>query len=262
MRFNQLPFEIQREIALLPSDEEFQKRFGEDEVLDQLDELKYDPLMQYCEIQLLLHNKLKIHDIEFQPLTLALWAFLYSIKSPIVQDERDITTIDVDLFFYLLQTKNFNCNVKDLLNKSSDFCTNMYNISYQEAVGILEEILKINFRVLNMFPRIKAERKSAFNADWITSIVTKVSQVSSYSTQQLYNAISFCEVYYLFAQYCREKGSQSIYLRTEEEIQLEIDLRSTVLVVQRLIEKGVIDEKDKDYYIKMIHTTPAENNKQ
>ena len=112
-----------------------------------------------------------------------------------------------------------------------------------------------------MFPKLQAERKSTFNADWITSIVTKVKQVSSYSTQELYKQISFCEVYYLFAQYCREKGSESIYLRTEEEIQIQIDFRSTQLVVDRLIEKGVIPSKDRDYYIKQIHVVKTmENN--
>ena len=60
-------------------------------------------------------------------------------------------------------------------------------------------------------------------------------------------------MYYLFAQYCRENGSEAIYLRTEEEIQKEIDFRSTELVVDRLIEKHVIEEKDRDYYIKQIH---------
>lgn len=262
MKFNKLSPQIQREIFLLTSDEEFQKRFGEDEKLDQLEELKYDPLMEYCEIQLLLHNKLKILNIELQHLTLALWAFLYAIKSPIVIDERQMTSLDVDLFFYLLQTKDFNSNMQDLLRKSHNFCLLRWDINYQEAVEIIQKFLKINFRVLNMFPRLGREKKSTFNADWITSIVTKVSQVSSYSTQQLYNSISFCEVYYLFAQYCRQKGSESIYLRTEEQIQLEIDLRSTELVVQRLIEKGVIAQKDKAYYIKQIHTVPVENNKQ
>lgn len=253
MVFASLPQNIQIAIYHLTTDEEFQKRFGDDKVLDQLDDLKYDPFIEYCELQLLMHNKLSICNVELEPLTLSLWAYLYTIKSPIVNEEQNITNIDLDLFFYLLQTKNFECDISELLVNSMNYCKEKMNITLDKAIEIFKKLLKVNFRVLNMFPRFQAQRRSVFNADWMTSIVTKVSKVSSYSTQQLYKQISFCEMYYLFAQYCRENGSEAIYLRTEEEIQKEIDLRSTELVVDRLIEKHVIEEKDRDYYIKQIH---------
>lgn len=261
MIFSTLPQNIQYQIYLLTSDEQFQKRFGEDEVLDQLENLKYDPFIEYCEMQLLFHNKLKFNEIEYQPLTLGLWSFLYTLKSPIVINDKNISMVDIDLFFYLLQTKDYAESLDKLLLKSVNYCKEKLHLEGQQAVDLLQKMIKIHFRVLNMFPKLQAERKSTFNADWITSIVTKVKQVSSYSTQELYKQISFCEVYYLFAQYCREKGSESIYLRTEEEIQIQIDFRSTQLVVDRLIEKGVIPSKDRDYYIKQIHIVKTmENN--
>lgn len=261
MLFAKLPQNIQIQIYNLTTDQEFQKRFGEDEKLDQLEDLKYDAFIEYCEGQLLLHNKLKFSDIEFEAMTIGLWMYLYTIKSPIVTDEDNISRLDVDLFFYLLQTKDFSDSMQKLVVKSLNYCQNVLHINLKTAAEILHKIIRINFRVLNMFPRIKAECRGSFNADWITSIATKVAQVSSYSTQEIYKDISFCEVYYLFAQYCRQQGSQSIYLRTEEEIQIEIDLRATELVVERLIEKGVIKDTERDYYIKQIHVINSmENN--
>lgn len=290
MLFATLPQNIQIQIYNLTTDQEFQKRFGEDEKLDQLEDLKYDAFIEYCEGQLLLHNKLKFRIrqiqqvkkgffnklkktlynllgkkdspyIQFEAMTIGLWMYLYTIKSPIVTDEDNISRLDVDLFFYLLQTKDFSDSMQILVVKSLNYCQNVLHINLKTAAEILHKIIRINFRVLNMFPRIKAECRGSFNADWITSIATKVAQVSSYSTQEIYKDISFCEVYYLFAQYCRQQGSQSIYLRTEEEIQIEIDLRATELVVERLIEKGVIKDTERDYYIKQIHVINSmENN--
>lgn len=253
MKFSEVPFEIQVHIQQLTRDKVFQKRFAEDEVLDQLDQLKYDPVIEYNQIQLLLHNKLKFFGLQFEPMTLGLWAYLYTIKSPLVFEQQKATTLDADVFFYLLETKNYTLPLDELINLSINYTKDVLNFTKEQTQQVIQKLFKISFRVLNMFPRLKLDKQAVFNADWITSIVTKVSQVSSYSTQELYKKIPICEVYYLFAQYCREKGSEAIFLRTEEEILAEQDLRATTLVVERLIELGHINESNKEYYIKLIH---------
>ena len=260
MKFCSVPIQIQREILKLTTDEEFQERFAEDEVLNQLDALKYDSFIQYNEWLLTaLHGNIKINGLTFKPITLALWSYLYIIKSPFIFTEKPVTSVDIDLFFYLLNTKNFEQPIDQLIQKSIGYCTKILKISYNQANQILQRLLKIQFRVLNMFPRFSSEDyKPVFNVDWLTSIATKVAQVSNYNLHQIYNQISVCQAYYLFAQYCREKGSESIFLRTEEEIMEQEDLRATTLVVERLIELNVIEEKDKQFYIKLIHA--QENN--
>lgn len=283
MNFRQLPRELQYKVAELPADEEFQIRFSTDEIMVQLEELKYDPVIEYNQVQLAFHNKIRIRRqqyvqpedskktffqkilsffhkkrkpseyVEFEPITLGLWSFLYTLKSPVVFSNEQLTSVDVDLFYYLLQEKDFNSPPEELFIKSLNYCGSVLHISQQQAVDIIQKLLKVSFRVLNMFPRLKLEEKPVFNLDWLTSIVTKVKQVSSYSTQELYKEVSVCEMYYLFAQFCRQKGSEAIYLRTEEDIMVEQDLRGSQLVVERLIEKGYIDETNKTYYVNMIH---------
>ena len=253
MRFSQVPIELQVHIEELQRDEVFKERFATDKILDQLDQLKYDPYIQYNQIQLLLHNKLKFCGKQFQPMTLGLWAYLYTIKSPLVFEERKITTVDADVFFYLLETKDFSLSIDDLVATSMNYSKTTLGFTKEQTEDVIQKMFKVSLRVLNLFPRLQLEKKPVFNADWITSIVTKVSQVSSYSTQQLYKQVPICEVYYLFAQYCREKGSEAIFLRTEEQILAEQDLRATTLIVERLIELGHIDESNKEYYIKLIH---------
>lgn len=258
MRFSEVPFEVQVHIEQLCRDKVFQQRFATDEVLDQLDQLKYDPFIQYNQIQLLLHNKLKFYGIQFEPLTLGLWSYLYTIKSPLVFEDKKITTLDADVFLYLLDTKDFSLSLEELIAKSLNYSSSVLKLTKEQTQDVIQKLFKITFRVLNMFPRLQAQKEAVFNADWLTSLVTKVAQVSSYSTQELYKSISICQIYYLFAQYCREKGSEAIFLRTEEEILAEQDLRATVLVVERLIELGHIDQVNKEYYIKLIHNIGVE----
>lgn len=254
MIFTKVPKQIQVQIQKLTVDEQFQRRFAEDKILDQLDELKFDPFLQYNQLQLILHNNYKQYGIGFKPITLALWGFLYIIKSPIIFNKKAITNIDIDVFFYLLQTKDFNSSLQTILKNSSNYCKVALELTDEQIIQVFERIIKINFRVLNMFPSYNLEGyKPVFNVDWLTSIATKVCQVSNYTIDQVYNQISICEAYYLFAQYCRQKGSEAIYLRTEEEIMQEQDLRSTTLVVERLIELKVIEQKEKQFYINLIH---------
>ena len=254
MNFSKVPLNIQFHIEKLTEDEVFQKRFAEDEVLDQLEQLKYNPFIQYNQLQLLLHNKVKFFGLAFNPITLALWSFLYTIKSPIIFKQKDCTMVDLDLFFYLLQTGNFNSTVETLIKNSTNYCKNVLQLSEEQVKQIMQKLVKVSFRVLNMFPKYSSEDcKPVFNVDWLTSIATKVCQVSNYNIQEVYTQISVCEAFYLFAQYCREKGSEAIFLRTEEEILQEEDLRATTLLVERLIELNVLEEKDKQFYINIIH---------
>lgn len=259
MIFSKVPLNIQVQIQKLVGDQQFQDRFANDEILDQLDQLKYDPFIQYNQLQLLFHNKIKLYGKEFNPITLGLWGFLYTIKSPLIFLQKTCTTVDINLFFYLLETKNFTDPIDVLIAKSSHWAKENLNLSLQQIKEALQKIVKVNFRVLNMFPKYKIENNvPVFNVDWITSIASKVVQVSSYTTQQVYNQISVCQAFYLFAQYCREQGNEAIFLRTEEEIMQQQDLRATTLLVERLIELKVIDQDDKQFYINIIHNQEKE----
>ena len=261
MDFRKIPKQIQPYILQLTDDDVFLERYDTDEELNKLDRLKYDPFIQFNQLQLLLNEQLEFDNIKFKPITLALWSYLYNIKSPLILEEGKITTVDIDLFFYLLETKNFG-PLKTVLEKSSNFCFNNYKLTAVQMNEYLTKMIRISFRVLNMFPKLKIEgAKPAFNVDWLTSIATKAAQVSNYNIKDVYNKISVCQAYYLFAQFCREKGSESIYLRTEEEIMWEEDLRSTILIVERLIELKAIEQKDKQFYINLIHSVEEQEKK-
>ena len=128
MRFSEVPIELQVHIEELVRDKQFQQRFATDDVLNQLDQLKFDPFVQYNQVQLALHNKLKFYDVQFQPMTIGLWAYLYTIKSPLVVKQKKVTNIDADLFFYLLQTKDFGNPLQILLMKSLNYSSEVLKL--------------------------------------------------------------------------------------------------------------------------------------
>ena len=252
MRLETLSKDIQQAVFNLTEDQEFQKIFAEDKQLDYLQSLKHDKQIEFYELQLLINKKIRLFDIDFNPITIALYSYLYSIKSNIVFDIDHITTVDLDLFFYLLQTKDYNFDLKQLLIKSMGYCQKELKLSLNQTIELFKKIYKIEFRCLNLFPRTNQQKEALFNADWMTSIVSKVKPLTSYSTVQLYKDVSLSQIYYYFANYCRMQGDQSIFIRTEEEILFEEDLRMCELVVDRLIEKGVIAPAQRDNIIKQM----------
>lgn len=252
MKLYTLPQHVQKAIVDLTEDQQFQKRFADDEQLDYLQSLKHDKQIERYEFHLVVDKKVRMFGIDLNPITLALYSFLYSIKSNIIFDMDKITTVDLDLFFYLLQTKNFSCDLQQILLKSIGYCQKELKLSLQQTIDLFQKIYKTEFRCLNLFPRSIEQKEPLFNVDWMISIVSKVKPLTSYSTVELYKDVSLSQIYYYFANYCRMQGDQSIFIRTEDEILFEEDLRMCELVVDRLIEKGVIMKDDRDNILKEI----------
>lgn len=253
MVLQNLPSNIVHQIAQLTKDKQFQQRFSKDEVLDKLDEQKHNQQIQFLQLQLLLNKKIKLYGIDFNPITVALFSYLYSIRSPIVKKNADITVIDLNIFFYLLQTKDYNSNIGLVLQNSMNYCERELNLSIEQATNAFNKMYKVQFRVLSMFPsRSNGDNDSLFNVDWALSLISKVKGIVSYSTEQLYNDISIMQVYYYFANYCRNNGSEAIFIRTEDQILFEEDKRVCQLVVDRLVEKKIIQKEQANKYLELM----------
>lgn len=259
MVLQNLPKNIVQQIALLTKDQQFQQRFSKDEVLDKLDEQKHNQQIQFLQLQLLLKKKIKLYGIEFNPITVALFSYLYAIRSPIVRKKADITVIDLNIFFYLLQTKDYNSNIAEVLQKSLNYCERVLQLTTEQATNAFNKMYKVQFRVLSMFPSYSnTESENLFNLDWALSLVSKVKGQVSYTTEQLYNDVSIMQIYYYFADYCRSNGSEAIFIRTEDEILFEEDKRVCQLVLERLVQKGVINKEQVNKYLELMITKSQE----
>ena len=143
-------------------------------------------------------------------------------------------------------------DIKQVLSKSVGYTKNVLHLDEKQIVKVFEQIYRIEFRCLNLFPKTDQQKKPLFNVDWITSITGKVKPLTSYTTEQIYKDISITEVYYYFANYCRQQGDQRIFIRTEDEILAEEDKRICQLIVERLVKKGVIKPEQSDSILKQI----------
>lgn len=260
MELQKLPKEIVKQIGLLTKDQQFQQRFSKDKTLDELDEQKHNQQIEFYQLQLILNKKIRLYGIDFNPITVALFSYLYSIRSSIIVKDADITVIDLDLFFYLLQTKDYTSNISELLQKSLNYSKRVLNLSTEQATNVFNKMYKVQFRVLSLFPSYtNSDAENLFNVDWALNLISKVKPLVSYSTDELYKDVSIMQLYYYFADYCRNNGSEAIFIRTEEQILAEEDKRVCQLVVERLVEKGVIKKEQVDKYLELMITKSQEN---
>ena len=143
MRLERVSKEIQTAVFYLTEDQVFQKRFREDEELDYLQSLEHDKEIEKVQLLLALNDTVKINGVELNPITLALYSYLYSIQSNLIFEVDKITTIDLDLFFYLLQTKDYNYDLKQVLIKSMGYCQKVLRLSLKQTVDLFQKIYKI-----------------------------------------------------------------------------------------------------------------------
>ena len=98
-----------------------------------------------------------------------------------------------------------------------------------------------------------------FNLDWLTSLVGNMKGYTSYTTQQLYTDVSITQIFYYYANYCRNSGVQAIFIKPEQQILFEEDKRGCQMIVERLVEKKIISEDDANKYLELMVTKPQEN---
>lgn len=259
MNFRNLPKYLQDAVVKLTSDNDFQYRFGHDKILDELDELEKNKADEYLSLQILLHNKFTINGRTYSPITLAMWSFLYAIDSPIVNSDKEITSLDVDLFFYILENGVNFLNLTDLMKEAYGY-VNKLNIGIEDALQDMAKIIKVTFQPLSLFPKVAGgSNKVMFDADWVTALATKVYHETGYSIDYIINTLSLHACCYYFAQYKREQGADQIYKRSPEDILRSKDRRASELIVDYLVEKGIMPKGERDKWLNEIITPPQKN---
>lgn len=258
MYFSKLPENIKAAIVDLTNDEVFQERFGKDKILDEIDSLKVDKTEQFQMLLQMFGQDLVINGLPYPPMTLAVWSFLWVSESPVLKNTQ-ISNLDLDMAFYLLYSGVENFDVKEVIQKSHNFCKEILNLQTQEAMSILSKIVEIAFKPLKLFPQTGTPGgKLLFDADWLSNIVTKVHTVTGYNPEHIMNKLSLTACCYYFAQWCRMQGADNIYRRTDEEILILQMERSVDLICERLIQLEVFPPEERNKWRTVMLTPPIE----
>lgn len=250
---NKVPSNIRNDILNLVGDAQFQKRVNTDKVLDTLEAQKLDKNVAFQELLLLLNRRTLLFGVAYKPITLALFSYLYCIQSKIITDIIHVTKEDLDIFFYLLQTKNYTYDLKDLIVKSSDYCNKELNLSPGHAFFIFNKLYTIQFKVLSLFPKTCSEDDQPIcDVDWMLNIVSKVKPYTSYTTKEMYTEVPVMQLYYYYAHFRRNNGDNSVFRRDNEQILDEMDSRVINMVIDRLIQKNILTKSQRKEYFKLL----------
>lgn len=258
MNFTHLPENVKQAVINLTKDKEFQKRFAEDSVLDELEKEKYNPQDQYYALLTVLNGKFVIGQYEVNAITPAIWSFLYITQSPFVTgDITKISSSDVDYILYILSKglDEAGSSPDQILNNSIGFCQ-INGINIVEAAKTIFDLIKMSFRPLKMFPVCGAiaQTQPRFDADWLTGIAAKVHQVTGLTPKQIIHEMSLTECCYYFAQYSRMNSTQEIQMRSDEQIMIQMSKRTVELILERLLQINIIETKDVQKYRKIMNT--------
>lgn len=257
MNFTHLPDDVKQAVINLTNDKIFQDRFAKDKILDDLESEKYNSQDEYFALLTVLNGKFVIGQYEINAITPALWSFLYITKSPFVVNTERITKADVDFILYIL-SKGLNeagTSPQEIYMNSIGFCEEN-GIDIMEAIRTILDLIKISFRPLKMFPTKNTDCQSQprFDADWLTALVAKVYQVTGLPPQKIINEMSLTECCYYYAQYQRMNSAQEIQMRSDDEIMLQMGKRTVQLILERLLEINIIEEKDVKLYRDIMNT--------
>ena len=91
------------QLRQLAASGEFQELLQNDEHIKKLEALKYNPRDEYIALSDVLGWNPMFRSLKLNRLTPALWAFLWTLRSPYTQEEMyKADELDTDIFLYLL----------------------------------------------------------------------------------------------------------------------------------------------------------------
>lgn len=258
MYFKDLTFEVQTAVRDLTKDAEFQRRFGTDETLDKLDSERWDPSKMLAEWMCFRNRPLKIGNFEWKHLTIDDICFLYAIENPIIKSSKtkEVTDLDMAIFCYVTQCPDFNANDISGIAMKAKLWFGSTGIEINDASKAISRLVSLAFEPLDFFPpspeeQLMGSKEACFDSDWCASMISTTHQMTGLLPEQILKMpVAACGWY--FIQYAKQNGTKNIGRKSNAQIIYEMDIRSNELIVERLIEKGVIKEEDRDYYLECL----------
>ena len=242
--------EIQEAIKQLPKDKIFQYRFGHDKKLDELQDERFNKKSLVRELQAFKNCPLQVGNLKFSQMTIDAWSNLWALDSPFALGIDKISQADIDLL--LAAVDYHGDDLEELVKSSIDFCKKR-EIPENIGIGICNALINLAFSPLKLFPdatevKLTKGQQPLYDAEWISSLISAVHQVTGAGAEKIRKQMSLNSVCHYYVEYAKSQGMKNIGKKSEPDIIQEMDVRSNQLIVERLIEKGIIKEEDKEYY--------------
>lgn len=205
---------------------EFQKLLEEDPILAELGRERIDRGEELLSLQEMLGGLLRIGDVAVQPITPALWSFLWVIGNRYTTEIQKVDELDTDIFMFLLAhgVRNLDFELDELPVRASGFCA-AHDLDVLDAVRELVRTINCAFRPLEMMPMPVNTDPDArrYDADWLANITGIVARETNETAREImFNMpLSTCFYYYINAER-RNDTKGIIRRRTPAEVNAAI----------------------------------------
>ena len=221
-----------RQKKFLSCSAEFQKILTEDKIIAMLSAPQQSSEVELLSLMELLGGLLTVCDIPVQPITPAVWSFLWSVENHYVTDRQKITPADTDLFLFVLThgLRDLDFPLSDIVAKSAGWIPKL-GLAYDVVASELLGMIRLAFLPLDMLPYTSCtdDTGQVYNAYWLASICSVVCPKMNMPYREvIYNTpLSTCFYFYLAS--LTEAGVKGIHRRTSGETTKEIVQRAEFL---------------------------------
>ena len=153
MHFQRLDKRLQEAVKALTSDAEFQKRFNDDEVLNRLDDEKFNPALCFSELCSAAGIPVLIEGEHYSPVKLLQYAYMWCIDSPLAKETgKEVTELDhefkkEDFYVYATFTDGTDGEVTDFEMKVKGMDAGYYILEFTYNGFTEEGYVKCNLPI-------------------------------------------------------------------------------------------------------------------
>ena len=202
--------------VFLAKSPEFQQLLEDDPILLELGRERIDRGEELLSLHEMLRGTLRIGNLTVQPITPALWAFLWVIGNRYTTDIEKVDELDTDIFMFLLAhgIRALDFELDELPVRASGFCAD-HGLDMLDAVRELVRTINCAFRPLEMMPmpfNVDPEARR-YDADWLANITGIVARETNEPAREIiFNMpLSTCFYYYVNAE--RRNDTKGIICR-------------------------------------------------
>lgn len=195
---------------------EFQKLLEEDPILLELGRERIDRGEELLSLQEMLGGLLRIGDLAVQPITPALWSFLWVIGNRYTTEITKVDELDTDIFMFLLShgIRALDFELDELPVRASGFCA-AHGLDVLDAVRELVRTINCAFRPLEMMPMpVNADPDARrYDADWLANITGVVARETGETAREIMFNMPLSTCFYYFVNAERRNDTKGIIRR-------------------------------------------------
>lgn len=209
----------------LASSKEFQQIADSDPELKRINDSKENKGAELFTLAEMFRSVIRLGKVYVQPITPAIWAFLWAIDNSYTKRLQQISPEDTDVFFWVLHhgIRKLECEVEEIVVRCAG-AVEEAGMDYEEAAAELLQLIHYTFRPLSFLPpNNSTDDNRIYDTFWLTRIcdIAAVESGEKASDIMFNMPLSTCFLHYVH-QCAKNDRKGLIRRRTPQEINQQI----------------------------------------